>query len=136
MGANVVADAGFVVALLSARDTHHAWAVAMCSKLPPPWRTCEAVVSEAYHLLGERGAGALLALLRRRALVATFDLTANLEPVLKTLAKYRDLGASLSDVCLVRMTELLVAPVVLTTDEDFRHYRRHGRQLVPCLLPR
>jgi len=25
--------------------------------------------------------------------------------------------------------------VVLTTDTDFKIYRRHSRQVVPCLLP-
>ena len=26
-------------------------------------------------------------------------------------------------------------PVVVTTDADFRIYRRHSRQVIPCLLP-
>ena len=42
---------------------------------------------------------------------------------------------SLVDACLVRMCEILADPVVLTTDADFRRYRRHGRRVVPCLLP-
>jgi len=41
----------------------------------------------------------------------------------------------LADACLVRMTETLADPVVLTTDEDFRVYRRRCRQLVPCVTP-
>jgi hypothetical protein len=41
---------------------------------------------------------------------------------------------SLADACLVRMTEVLPEPVVLTTDTDFRAYRRHGRQVVPCIV--
>jgi hypothetical protein len=31
---------------------------------------------------------------------------------------------------------VLADPVILTTDGDFRVYRRHGRQVVPCVLPR
>jgi hypothetical protein len=42
---------------------------------------------------------------------------------------------SLADACLVRMTEVLPEPVVLTTDTDFRVYRRHGRQVIPCIVP-
>jgi len=42
---------------------------------------------------------------------------------------------SLADACLVRMTETLAEPVVLTTDTDFRIYRRHSRHAVPCVLP-
>jgi hypothetical protein len=33
---------------------------------------------------------------------------------------------SLADACLVRMSETLPKPVLLTTDNDFRIYRRHG----------
>jgi hypothetical protein len=33
------------------------------------------------------------------------------------------------------MTETLPEPVVVTTESDFRVYRRHGRQVVPCLMP-
>src|SRR5436309_4789907 len=51
MAKNVLVDAGFVVALLSSRDNHHEWAVTQASELPPPWSTCEAVLSESFHLL-------------------------------------------------------------------------------------
>ena len=67
MAASVLVDAGFVIALLSRRDRHHEWAVAQSSNLPPPWKTCDAVLSEAFHLLGARGRPALSALLRRGA---------------------------------------------------------------------
>ena len=43
---------------------------------------------------------------------------------------------SLADACLVRMTEVLPDPVLLTTDSDFRIYRRNSRQTIPCLSPR
>jgi len=46
-GQNALVDAGFLVALLSRRDTHHQWAVAQAPGHAPPWRTCEAVLSEA-----------------------------------------------------------------------------------------
>jgi len=135
MARNVLIDAGFVVALLSSRDAHHDWAVTQASEMPPPWSTCEAVLSEAFHLLGERGAANLGALLRRRALLITFTLAENVEPVVKLIEKYSNVPMGLADACLVRMTETLADPVVLTTDEDFRVYRRHGRQVVPCMTP-
>jgi predicted nucleic acid-binding protein len=52
------------------------------------------------------------------------------------LEKYGDMPMSFADACLVRMTETLNDPMLLTTDGDFRIYRRHGRQTVPCMLPR
>jgi len=135
MAGSVLADAGFVVALLSRRDMHHRWAVAQAPNLAPPWNTCEAALSEAFHLLGARGAPALRALLRRGSLAVTFDLSEDMEPVLKLMQKYADVPMSLADACLVRMTETLTDPVLLTTDTDFRIYRRHSRHVVPCVTP-
>ena len=51
------------------------------------------------------------------------------------MEKYGDVPMSLADACLVRMTEVLLHPLVLTTDTDFHIDRRHGRQVVPCALP-
>jgi len=135
MARNVLVDAGFVVALLSNRDAHHEWAVAQASEMPPPWSTYEAVVSEAFHLLGERGAPNLGALLRRRALLITFRLAEHVEPVVKLIEKHSSVPMGFADACLVRMAETLADPIVLTTDEDFRVYRRHSRQVVPCVIP-
>src|SRR6266849_9656762 len=107
MARNVLVDAGFVVALLSRRDSHHHWAVAQAPRFAPPWSTCEAVLSEAFHLLGGRGAPGLSALLRRRAMVVAFDVGNDLESVLKLIQKYADVPMNLADACLVRMTETL-----------------------------
>lgn len=123
------------MALLSRRDTHHKWAVARAAAHPPPWTTCEAVLSEAFHLLEAGGGSRLSELLRRRLLLAAFDLAADLGPVLKLLDKYSDVPMSLADACLVRMTETRAEPLILTTDSDFRIYRRHSRHVVPCVIP-
>jgi len=135
MGRSALVDAGFLVALLSHRDRHHQWAAAQAPSHAPPWITCEAVLSEAFHLLGPAGEPALSALLRRGAVHPAFDLGDELEPVLKLMAKYKNVPMSLADACLVRMTEALADPVLLTTDTDFRIYRRHSRQVVPCVMP-
>ena len=58
-----------------------------------------------------------------------------MDAVLKLLEKYADVPMSFADACLVRMTETLNDPVLLTTDTDFRVYRPHGRQVIPCVLP-
>jgi len=51
------------------------------------------------------------------------------------MEQYADMPMSLADTCLVRLTEVLDAPLLLTTDTDFGIYRRHGRQAVPCVTP-
>ncbi|MBI3050325.1 MAG: PIN domain-containing protein [Acidobacteria bacterium] len=135
MAGNVLVDAGFLVALLSGRDAHHHWAVSQAERLAPPWKTCEAALSEAFHLLGPRGTPVLSALLRRQAVAVAFDMSDNLDAVLKLMQKYVDVPASLADASLVRMSETLDDPILLTTDRDFRVYRRHGRHTVPCVTP-
>ena len=135
MARSILVDAGFLVALLSRRDTHHPWAVTQASEFPPPWSTCEAALSEAFHLLGERGARSLGALLSRHAVRVSFTLAENVESVLKLIEKYSNVPMGLADACLVRMTETLADPMILTTDRDFRVYRRHSRQVVPCVTP-
>lgn len=136
MAEKAVVDAGFLVALLSRHDSHHRWAASQASRFVPPWSTCEAALSEAFHLIGVRGAPQLSELLRRGSLLVSFHFANDLEPVLGLMQKYADVPMSLADGCLVRMTETIADPVVLTTDADFRIYRRHSRQAIPCVSPR
>jgi predicted nucleic acid-binding protein len=135
MAASVIVDASFLVALLNPREPDHPWADRQARQYPPPWKTCEAATSEAIFVLGPTNMPLLAALLRRGALVPSFHLGETTEAVLTLMQKYADVPMSFADACLVRMTELLPDPVLLTTDTDFRVYRRHGRQMVPCLLP-
>lgn len=86
-------------------------------------------------MLGSRGAAGLSALLRRRGVVVAFDLARDLEAVLRLMQKYANLPMSVADACLVRMTETLADPIVLTTDRDFGVYRRHSRNAIPCVTP-
>src|SRR5690348_514683 len=125
MAASVLVDAGFLVALLRRSDVNHRWAASTGARHPPPWKTCEAVLSEAFFLLGPRG-----------ALVSAFNLAEESEAILDLVEKYANVPMSLADACLVRMTETLADPLLLTTDADFRIYRRHSRQAIPCVLPR
>jgi len=103
--------------------------------MPPPWTTCESALSETFHLIGRGGTTVLGTLLRRKALAAAFDFRAEVARVLQLMERYADVPMSLADACLVRMTEILADPVLLTTDDDFRVYRRHGRQVVPVSMP-
>lgn len=136
MAASSLVDAGFLVSLLAGRDANHEWAADQARRFPPPWLTCEAVISEAFHLLGARGSAALGSLLRRRALLCRFRFADDADRVLKLLEKYAGVPMSFADACLVRMTEIANDPVLLTTDGDFHIYRRHGRLTIPCVLPR
>jgi uncharacterized protein len=136
MAASALVDTGFLVALLSRRDDNHGWAAEQAPRFPPPWLTCEAVISETVHLLGGRGVRPLAQLLRRGAVVCGFRFADDMDAVLRLLEKYADVPMSFADACLVRMSETLNDPVLLTTDADFRIYRRLGRQIIACVMPR
>jgi uncharacterized protein len=135
MAASVVADTAFLVTLLGKKDRHRAWVTATAARFPPPWRTCEAILSETYHLLAGDGRRAVSSLLERGALVPAFSLADNLDRVLQLMDKYADVPMSFADACMVRMSETLPDPVVLTLDADFGVYRRHGRQVIPFVSP-
>ena len=135
MPPSVIIDSGALVALLDPRDQYHAWARTAVANLPLPWHTCEAVVVEAFFLLARPDAARLIRLLGDGRLRVTYGLRDEGQPVFELMNKYADVPMSLADACLVRMSETLPDPVVLTTDADFKIYRRHSRQVVPCIRP-
>jgi uncharacterized protein len=134
MAASVLVDTGFLVALVNRRDTNFGWATSTAKRYPPSWQTCDAVLSETFFLLGSEGRQPLSILMRSGALVS-HHASAGIEDVLSLMDKYADAPMSFADGCLVRMTEVLPDPVLLTTDSDFRIYRRLGRKTVPAIRP-
>ena len=76
-----------------------------------------------------------VALLRRGAILPAFHFEGATAAVLRLMQKHADIPMSFADACLVHMSEVLPDPIVLTTDSDFRMYRRSNRQVIPCVLP-
>jgi predicted nucleic acid-binding protein len=134
---NAIVDTGPLVAFLVEADTHHKWAVEQFRNLPAPLLTCEPVLTETFHLLSRLRGGPVkfFELLASGVLDVELDLLAEREALQKLVVKYSDLPMSLADACLVRMTELIVGPIVFTLDFHFRTYRRNGRQLIPLIIP-
>jgi predicted nucleic acid-binding protein len=130
-----IIDSSAITALLDPREEHHPWARATLSRQPLPWIGCEPALTEAFFLLHPGHARALEALLRGGHITSEFNLSDELASVLDLWDKYSDVPMSLADACLVRMTEILADPVIVTIDSDFKIYRRHSRQVVPCLMP-
>jgi predicted nucleic acid-binding protein len=130
-------DAGPLVALLNARDRHHEWARAEFGRREAPFHTCEAVLTEAQHLVARGGGNPLqiLEMLRRGALTVGLRVEEEVDRLLALQRSYRELPMSLADACLVRLSERDEHSRVLTTDTHFRIYRRHRRQLIPVLVP-
>ena len=125
------------MALLVAEDAHSAWARRICGELEPPLLTCEAVLSEAQFLIARFGGNprAVLEFVERGAINVVFSVQNEVKRLLELQRAYRSLPMSLADACLFRMAEQSPRCRVVTTDSHFRIYRRHGRQLIPVLMP-
>lgn len=132
----VLLDAGPWVAYLRRADQHHVWAREQFSAREE-FVSCEAVLAEVCARLQYYGHDPLAALEFVKAGVVTldFNIQANLIPIENLMSKYRDQPMDLADACLVRMTEIQPRSLVVTTDADFKVYRRNGREVVPHVLP-
>jgi uncharacterized protein len=130
-------DTGPLVAQLDRRDHYHGWALEQMARLRPQFSTCEAVITEAFHLLRHipRARAAILEMSAAGVLATPFRLSEETGEVLALLDRYTNIPMSLADACLVRMSELVPASVIFTLDSDFRIYRRHRRQKIPLLMP-
>ena len=132
----MIMDAGPLVAWLCRKDAHHRWALDTLRPLPAASLTCEAVLTEACHLVAKDGVdpGNVLEMVGRGALLVV-PLNEETGPVRSLMAKYRDIGMDFADACVVRLAELHEDATVCTTDSDFKVYRRHGRREIPLLAP-
>jgi len=131
-------DTGPLVAALNRKDVSHGWAKERLASISPPLLTCDAVLSKAAYLLRDATGGplALLELLTRGLVRSPFHLEDEAKVVAQLLARYSSVRMDLADACLVRMTEIYGDCELLTLDHEFRDvYRRHGRQVIPTVMP-
>jgi predicted nucleic acid-binding protein len=69
-------------------------------------------------------------------LTLEFSAQANIVRILRLMEKYADRPMDFADACLVAMTEEFSDPMLFTLDDDFRFYRRHGRDTIPFVSPK
>jgi predicted nucleic acid-binding protein len=137
MRRHVIGDTGPLVAYLNDRDPYHSWVSSYFVEIQPPLLTCEAVLSEASFLLkGVKGGGeTIMELIHRGLLTVPYHIEEDAVAIKRLLARYSNLPMSLADACLVRMAEQHPEGVVFTLDRDFKIYRKHGRHVIPTLMP-
>jgi predicted nucleic acid-binding protein len=133
----VLADTGPLVAFLNRADDFHEWAKQQLAQITPPLLTCDAVIAEACWLLRDlpQGKSAVMQMIERKQLLLPLRLEDEAVSIRRLMEKYSRLPMDLADACLVRMSEQHSDCRVLTLDGDFRIYRRHGRQMIPLLIP-
>jgi uncharacterized protein len=133
----VLADTGPLVALFHQNDSAHQWALARFREFTEPLLTCEAVLTEAIHLLRKvpPAHANLLSLWQRDLLRVGFSVENEKDAIRRLLRRFADVPISFADACLIRMSEIHADSVVWTLDSDFRVYRRSGRQSIPLVMP-
>ena len=133
----VIIDTGPLVAFLVKEETHHQWVREQFQCLPAPFLTCEAVLTEAFFLVRKlpHGTATFFALLNSGVLHVDFSIIAEGAALEKLVQRYANVPMSLADACLVRLSKLHPQTAVFTLDQDFRIYRRDGRQPIPLLMP-
>ena len=133
----ILVDTGPLVAYLSEDEVHHEWAVEQFNRFAAPLFTCEAVLTEAAHIIRRHGfdPSHVIGLVEAGTVAVRFDLEEEVGAVKGLLRQYRDTPMDLADACLVRMAELYSSSRVLTLDSDFHVYRKHGRESIAVIMP-
>jgi predicted nucleic acid-binding protein len=128
-----IADTGFLVAFVNARDIYHAWALDVADQITEPLLTCEAVLAEtAFHL---RDVALVLNMIDDQLVTVAFSCNDHLRQLTALADRYQDRKPDLADICLIRMSELYPEHSVITADKDFRTYRRNKREVIPTISP-
>ena len=130
-------DTGPLVSAFARKESKFKpWAEELLGRLPLPLVTCEAVITEASHLLGS--SLRLMQAIQQKLITCPFDLDREAGAVGQLCMKYSDQPMDLADACLVRLYESFQpgSATIVTVDRvDFSIYRtRRGRPL-QCLFP-
>ena len=133
----VVVDTGVLVALIDPDTGEHGWAREESARLPLPFLTSEAVLTETAFILARDGfdADELFAMTESGIILVSLDFNSERKHLRALMQTYRNVPMSLADATLVRLSELHRDGQVFTLDTDFRIYRRHGNKVIPVLMP-
>ena len=132
----IILDTGPLLAALTPAEEHHLWAREQMLQ-HPVLLTCEAVITEACHLI-KRSRGNPLWIMQaveRGGIKIGMNLAEEMSAVRALFERYDNVPASLADACLIRMSELYEPSAVMTLDSDFHVYRRYGRRVIPLIRP-
>ena len=134
---DAILDTGPLVGSLDRDDQWHAWASKQFAAIRQPALTCDAVISEACFLLrGTPDSREKIFALIERGILRVVPILPDESPAVRTLLSRYGQRMDYADACVVRLSELHREHTIVTTDtEDFRIYRRFGRQALPLQVP-
>jgi len=120
-------DTGPLVAFLDRTDSRHNSAVELIDPLNTPFKSCEAVLSEACFLLRRGGVSHLInqvfLMIEKRFLEIELSFKESQKRIGKLMHQYRNVPMSFADACLVALAEKYQEPRILTFDQNFEIYR-------------
>jgi uncharacterized protein len=134
---DAILDTGPLVGSLDRDDQWHKWAAEEFAAIRQPAVTCDAVISEACFLLrGTPDARGKIFALIERGILRVVPVLPDESPAVRVLLARYGQRMDYADACLVRLAEMYRGHVIVTTDaEDFRIYRRFGRQPLALRVP-
>ncbi len=131
MAAHGLIDAGALFGLLHEDDRWHPRCVETYRRLPVPWATSIAVLTEFFHLAGRgpRSIANSWAFLRSGAIILLPIGDADRPALDELMLKYADRPMDFADATLVHLAQREGLSLVFTIDhDDFETYRIDGRR--------
>ncbi len=129
----LIADTGFLVALLDKNDSHHNKAMPFVTTQSEGWITTWPVITETMYFLIERVhvdcAISLLDDVKTGALQVWNIPDEKIDEIQRLMRRYKSLPMDFADASLVLLAEQLGSGRILTTDQrDFGAYRWKNRK--------
>jgi len=133
----ILIDAGPIVAFLNKNDQHHPFVEKQMRNYPPPFYTCEAVVTESFFLMSRipRGEDKLIELLETSHIQLETSYSNHSKQIHELIKKYSNIPMSFADACLVQMAENTDNKSVFTIDRDFQIYRLPNGNPISLISP-
>jgi predicted nucleic acid-binding protein len=131
MTADVLTNAGAILALLDRKDRWHNVCITAFEQLRLPLTTSEAVLTELFHLVGDthREVEAAWKLVDSGAIVLAPIENSELPAIHALMSRYADCPMDFADATLVHLANRERLSTVFTVDQsDFNTYRLEGRR--------
>jgi predicted nucleic acid-binding protein len=132
MRARGLIDTGPIVAMINRADPWHDACVSSFQSLRVPLVTSVAVLTETFHLLGNRtnDVDAAWQLVRSGAMTVGAIANDDLSSLNGLMLKYRDRPMDFADATLVHLAQREAIHLIFTIDhDDFETYRIEGRKM-------
>jgi len=132
-------DTGAIVAIVESDDAWHADCLSALASLRFPLLTTEAVLTEAFHLVGRtaHARGRLWGFLRSGGITLAPIENSDLPALHALMAQYNDHPMDFADATLVHLAAREAVSLILTVDHnDFETYRIGGKKKFTILPAR